>query len=48
MDVLNRWHAETKLRNACGVTSEDRQRLFAYMNAIVEKKREEQAKRAQQ
>ena len=45
VDVLTKWNSETKLRNGCGVTGDDRQQLFAYMNAIVEKKREAQAKR---
>lgn len=45
VDVLARWSGETKLRNACGVTGEDRQPLFELMNAILEKKREAQAKR---
>lgn len=47
MDVLAKWNSETKLRNSCGVIAEDRQRHFAYMNAIVDKKREAQAKRVQ-
>lgn len=45
VDVLTKWTGETKLRNSCGVTAEERAQLFAYMNAIVEAKREAQAKR---
>jgi hypothetical protein len=42
VDVLTKWNGETKLRNSCGVTADDRQQLFAFMTAIVEKKREAQ------
>lgn len=40
--VLTKWASETKLRNQCGVTADDRQQLFSLMNKIVEKKRESQ------
>jgi hypothetical protein len=42
VDILTKWNGETKLRNSCGVTADDRQQLFAFMTAIVEKKREAQ------
>lgn len=45
IDVMTKWSGELALRNKCGVTSGDRQKLFEYMNAILEKKREAQAKR---
>lgn len=45
VDVLAKWNGEQKLRNRCGVVAEDRQGHFAYMTAIVEEKRERQAKR---
>ena len=40
--IQTRWVSETRLRNQCGVTAEERQQLFAFMNAVVEKKREAQ------
>lgn len=46
INILKRWKDELPLRNAVGVTTEDRQRLFAYYTAILEAKREAQAARA--
>jgi len=46
IDILKRWKDELPLRNAVGVTTEDRQRLFAYYTAILEAKREAQAARS--
>lgn len=45
MDVLGRWSGETKVRNNCGITSEERAENYAYMHKVVERKREQQAKR---
>jgi hypothetical protein len=45
IQIMNRWNKEKTIRNACGVTADDRQRLFAYYTAILEAKREAQARK---
>lgn len=38
-DIMFRWNGERDLRNACGVTSEDRQPIFEVYNSTIERLR---------